>query len=631
METKVFYRQDLDESIYLFNEGKNYESYEFLGAHRYTHVGEEYVSFTVYAPNAREVFLIGDFNNWHDHNLKMANINNSGIWNICITGVMEYQNYKYRIITHDYRSLEKSDPYAFYSEFRPNTASKVYDINGYKWNDKKYMEKRLKKDHQREPMSIYEVHLGSWMRHFDNRYYTYIDLCDVLPDYVKSMGYTHVEFMPLTEYPFDGSWGYQVTGYFSMTSRYGNPKQLMRLIDEFHKRDIGVILDWVPVHFTKDDHGLRQFDGTALFEKPDPYRANVEGWGTLYFDFYKKQVRNFLISSALFMLKYFHIDGLRVDAVSAMLYLTYGGKNLVNEYGGPENLEAIEFIKELNSVIHLYHSDTMIMAEESTAYPDLTKPIDQGGLGFDYKWNMGWMNDTLFYFEKDPIERKNYHDKLTFSITYCFSENFVLPFSHDEVVHLKKPMIEKMPGDYLTKFRALRALYSYMYAHPGKKLMFMGDEIGVFEEWNENKELSWSVLDYENHRYLQDYVKKLNKVYKSERPLHEIDDSYDGFEWIEHENVDENIIAFERIDKDKNKVLCFFNFAPVYRNNYRYGVDEKGIYKILINSAHKRFGGDVQRNTPIHSKEIPSHNREYSIEIDLQPYQALFIKLSHKK
>lgn len=626
----AYFRRDLDEQIYLFNEGKNYESYEFLGAHKYEYNGKKWMSFCVWAPNAREVFLMGDFNNWHDHNLRMSNINNSGIWNICIDEFGLYQNYKYRIITPDYRSIVKSDPYAFYSEFRPATASKIYDLNGYKWSDKKYLEKRLKKDHQHSPMSIYEVHLGSWMRHYNNEYYSYDDLSKVLPDYVKKMGYTHVEFMPITEYPFDGSWGYQVTGYFSPTSRFGDPKGFMNLINEFHKRDIGVIMDWVPVHFTKDDHGLRKFDGTALFEKEDEYRANVEGWGTLYFDFSKQQVKNFLISSALFFMKYYHIDGLRVDAVSAMLYLTYGGKNLVNEYGEPENLEAIEFVKELNSVIHLYHSDTIIIAEESTAFPDLTKNIKDGGLGFDFKWNMGWMNDTLSYFEKDPIDRKHFYNKLTFSITYCFSENFVLPFSHDEVVHLKKPMIEKMPGDYYTKFRALRSLYAYMYAHPGKKLMFMGNEIGVFEEWNENKELSWSVLNYESHKYLQDFVSKLNEVYKNEKPLHEIDDSYDGYEWLELNNGDENIIAFQRIDKNNEKVLCFFNFSPVYRNNYRYGVDDKGMYKILLNSSHRKFGGEIDRNKPIYSKEIPFQNRPYSIDIDLPPYQALFIKYIKK-
>lgn len=630
MNLDVYYRDDLSEAVHLYNEGKNYESYEFMGVQKIRKNGRDYASFTVWAPHAREVFLVGDFNQWHNSNLPMKNINGSGIWNICISLYRQYDNYKYRIISPDYHEIYKADPYAFHSEFRPNTASKVYDIKGFKWSDKKYMQKRLKTSHKSKPISIYELNAGSWMRHYNNDYYTFNDLAKVLPNYVKDMGYTHVEFMPLTEFPFDGSWGYQVTGYYSITSRYGTPKDFMNLVNEFHKRDIGVILDWVPVHFTKDAHGLSYFDGWAVYEKPDPYRANNEGWGTLYFDFYKNQVKNFLISSALFFLKYFHIDGLRVDAVTAMLYLNYGGKNLVNENGGFENYEAIEFIKELNSVVHLYHSDCLMIAEESTSYPKLTHPIENGGLGFDYKWNMGWMHDILDYFELNPIERQYHHDKLTFTITYAFSENFVLPFSHDEVVHLKKSMINKMSGYYDDKFRALMSLYAYMYAHPGKKLMFMGDEIGTFEEWNYDKELSWSVLNYDRHRQLKDFVKKLNEVYKDEKPLYDIDDSYDGYEWIELTNKNQNIIAFERIDREDNKVLCFFNFSPVNVDNYRFGVDKKGLYKIILNTQHKNFGGEIQRNTPLYSKEIPHNGRNYSVEVDLKPYQALFIKYNKK-
>lgn len=626
MDLNVIYRDDLQESIYLFNEGKNYESYEFMGAHKYTKDKKKYISFTVWAPLAREVFLVGDFNEWHNHNLPMRNLDNSGIWNICIENAEEFQNYKYRIISHEYKEIYKADPYAFHAEFRPNTASKIYDFNGYKWQDKKYMNKRLKTNHREQPMSIYEVHLGSWMRHFNNDYYTFDDMAKVLPDYVSKMGYTHVEFMPLTEFPFDGSWGYQATGYFAITSRFGTPKDFMNLVDEFHKRNIGVILDWVPVHFAKDAHGLIHFDGSAVYEKADYYRAQVEGWGTHYFDFGKKQVKNFLISSALYFLKYFHIDGLRVDAVSAMLYLNYSGKNLYNEDGTSTNWEAVEFIKELNSVIHLFHSDVMMIAEESTAFPKITHPIDEGGLGFDYKWNMGWMHDILDYFELDPVYRKYNHDKLTFTITYAFSEHYILPFSHDEVVHMKGSMINKMNGYYDDKFRALMSLYAYQYAHPGKKLMFMGDEIGTFEEWNYDKELSWSVLNYETHQRLHDFVKQLNDVYKSEKSLFEVEDDYSGYEWIVVDDKDANTIAFERIDKEGNKVLCFFNFSPEYRSNYRFGVDKKGMYKILINSAHKNFGGPIQRNTPYYAKEISSHNRPYSIEVDLPPYAAIFVK-----
>ena len=629
MNLEVIYRRDLDESIHLYNEGKNYESYEFLGVHKYEHDGKVYASFTVWAPNARDVFLVGDFNQWHDHNLRMENINNSGIWNICISQFREYDNYKYRIISQDYREIYKADPYAYHSEFRPNTSSKVYDLDGYEWQDQEYMKNRLKKDHKHSPMSIYEVHLGSWMRHLDNNYYSFSDMAKVLPDYVKDMGYTHVEFMPMTEFPFDGSWGYQVTGYFAVTSRYGTPKDFMYLIDEFHKRGIGVILDWVPVHFTRDAHGLSCFDGWAVYEKPDPYRASVEGWGTLYFDFYKPQVKNFLISSALFFMKNFHVDGLRVDAVSALLYLTYGGKNLVNEYGGQENLEAIEFVKELNSVVKLFHSDVLMIAEESTAFPKITEDISKGGLGFDYKWNMGWMHDILDYFELNPIERQHNHDKLTFTITYAFSENYVLPFSHDEVVHEKGSMLNKMNGYYDDKFKALMSLYAYMYAHPGKKLMFMGSEIGTFEEWNHDKELAWSVLNYDRHKYLKDYIRDLNKLYKSEKAFYEVDDSHAGYEWIDVHNNAENIIAFERIDKDGQKVQCFFNFSPVYRDGYRFGVWEEGKYDILLNSSHKKYGGD-EDDYQLNSVDIEWQGRPRSVVVNLKPYQILFIK-SNKK
>lgn len=622
----TYYRTDLDESVYLFNEGKNYESYEFLGAHKYLIDNKEYTSFCVYAPNAKDVFLVGDFNGWNNHNLKLKNINNSGIWNICIENFYEYDNYKYRIISSNYEEFYKADPYAFFSEYRPKTASKLYDLDGFEWSDKKFLKKRLNTNFNNEAISIYELHLGSWMRHPDNRYYTYLEMAEVLPKYVKDMGFTHVEIMPLTEYPYDGSWGYQVTGYFSITSRFGTPKDFMKLVDEFHKKNIGVILDWVPVHFTKDAHGLAKFDGSCLYEKDDEYRANVEGWGTLYFDFGKNQVKNFLISSALFLLKYFHIDGLRVDAVSAMLYLDYGGKNIRNHDGSIENYEAIEFIKEMNSVIHLFHSDVLMIAEESTSFPKITKAISDGGLGFDYKWNMGWMHDTLDYFELDPIKRQFHQHYLTFSLTYAFSENYILPFSHDEVVHLKKSMIGKMHGNYWEKFQALKALYAYQYAHPGKKLLFMGSEIGTFDEWNENQELAWSVLQYEHHRYLKDFVKELNNIYKKENSLYEIEDSFAGFDWIEHENHNQNIIAFERINLKGEKVQCLFNFSPVYIENYRFGVTKEGRYKIILNSTHKKYGGSTQRNKAIYSEKVEKNGRKNSIVIDLPPYAAIYIK-----
>lgn len=629
MNNRVYYRTDLDEDIYLYNQGKNYKSYLFLGAHKYKQEKRDMVSFCLWAPNAKEIYLVGDFNCWDQVNLPMKNINNSGIWNICLEGVEDFANYKYRIISRDNRVIYKADPYAFHAETRPNTASKYYQIDNYKWKDGKY-QKNKPLSNKDKPMSIYEMHMGSWMRHEDGTYFSYNELEKILPAYLKKMNFTHVEFLPLTEYPYDGSWGYQVTGYYAATSRFGKPEDLMSLIDRLHENGIGVILDWVPVHFTKDDHGLREFDGSSLYEKSDPYRASADGWGTLYFDLYKAQVKNFLISSALFWLEYYHIDGIRVDAVAAMLYINYGGKNLTNMYGGQENLEAIDFLKEFNYAVHEYFPNAMTIAEESTAWPKITARLEDGGLGFDYKWNMGWMNDTLSYFESDPIHRKYKQDKLTFSITYCFSENFILPFSHDEVVHLKKSMLSKMPGFYEDKFKGLMSLYAYMYGHPGKKLLFMGNEIGTFDEWNEDIGLAWSVLDYEKHTYLQAFVRDLNLLYKNESALYEVDDSYAGYEWIEHENHDESIIAFERINRQGDKIICLYNFTPVFRKSYRIGVDHKGIYRVLLNSASKRYGGPVQRYSPLYSENEGRHGKMHSICVDLHPYQAIFIKLSHR-
>ncbi len=628
---KYYYSDQNDKDVYLFHEGKNYKSYEFLGAHKICNNGEEYMRFAVWAPNAKAVFLIGDFNSWNKEDLPMKRINGSGIWGIYVSDVKEYDAYKFRIISWDDREVIKADPYAFHAETRPNTASKIYDIDGFEWSDKRWMNKRKKVDHFHTPMSIYEMHLGSWMRHPDGSYYSYIELAERLPEYVKEMGYTHVEFLPITEFPYDGSWGYQVTGYFAATSRFGTPKDLMHLIDALHKKNIGVLMDWVPVHFTKDDHGLREFDGSCLYEKNNPYAASAEGWGTLLFDFYKPEVRNFLISSALFWLDKFHFDGIRVDAVAAMLYLNFGGKNLCNEYGGTENHEAVEFIKELNSVVHLFFSDVMMIAEESSDWEGITAPVSEGGLGFDYKWNMGWMNDTLRYIATDPINRKYHHDLMTFSMMYAFNENYILPFSHDEVVHLKKSMINKIPGDYHMKFAGLKGLYGYMFAHPGKKLLFMGSDIGNFDEWNENVELPWSVLAYEKHQGLKRFVSDLNKLYTKNSEFYELDTSYDGFNWVDVENSEESIFIFERINKKDERIICIFNFTPVYRPGYKVGVLEKGIYKVLLNSEHRWYGGLVNRNTPYYTKEEYAHNRKYSIHVDIPGYSAIFIKLSTRK
>ncbi len=628
---RYFYSDENKDDVYLYHEGKNYKAYEFLGAHKLNINEGEYTRFAVWAPNAREVFLTGDFNSWHNHDLPMQRINGSGIWGIYVKDVDELDAYKYRIISWDGRELYKADPYAFHAETRPFTASKVYDIEGYEWSDKAWLRKRAKKDHFHSPMSIYELHLGSWMRHPDGRYYTYQELAVRLPEYIKEMGYTHVEFMPVTEFPYDGSWGYQVTGYFAATSRFGTPKDLMHLVDTLHRHNIGVIVDWVPVHFTKDDHGLREFDGSCLYEKNNLYAASADGWGTLYFDFYKPEVRNFLISSANFWLEKFHFDGIRVDAVAAMLYLNFDGKDLYNQYGGRENLEAVEFIKELNSVVHLFHNDCIMIAEESSDWPNITGKVEDGGLGFDFKWNMGWMNDTLRYIALDPIYRKYHHDWLTFSLVYAFNERYILPFSHDEVVHLKKSMIDKIPGDYHMKFAGIKGLYGYMYAHPGKKLLFMGSDIGEFDEWDEDRELYWEVLKYDKHQGLHRFMKDLNKIYKNYSEFYQLDTSYDGFNWLDVDNSEESILIFERINKKDERVICIFNFTPQYRPKYKVGVLNKGIYKVILNSEHRWYGGLVARNTPYYTKDEYAHNRPQSIEVNIPGYSAIFIKLSSKK
>ncbi|MDO5026619.1 MAG: 1,4-alpha-glucan branching protein GlgB [Tissierellia bacterium] len=628
---KYYHSDQNEKDVYLYHEGKNYKSYEFLGAHKICNNGEEYMRFAIWAPNAKAVFLMGDFNSWNREDLPLKRINGSGVWGIYVSNVKEFDAYKFRLISWDDREIIKADPYSFHAETRPKTASKIYDIDGFEWTDKTWMNRRKKKDHFHKPMSIYEMHLGSWMRHPDGSFYSYLELAERLPDYIKEMGYTHVEFLPITEFPYDGSWGYQVTGYFAATSRFGTPKDLMYLIDSLHRNNIGVFMDWVPVHFTKDDHGLREFDGSCLYEKNNPYAASAEGWGTLLFDFYKPEVRNFLISSALFWLDKYHFDGIRVDAVAAMLYLNFGGKNLYNEYGGTDNHEAVEFIKELNSVVHLFFSDCLMMAEESSDWEGITAPVDEGGLGFDFKWNMGWMNDTLRYIAMDPINRKHHHDLMTFSLMYAFKEKYILPFSHDEVVHLKKSMINKIPGDYHMKFAGLKGLYAYMYAHPGKKLLFMGSDIGSFDEWNENVELPWSVLSYDKHRGLKRFVSDLNNIYKKYGEFYELDTSYDGFNWVDVQNSDESIFIFERINKKDERIICIFNFTPVYRAGYKVGVLEKGIYKTILNSEHRWYGGLVNRNKPYYTKEEYAHNREHSIEVDIPGYSAILIKLSTRK
>lgn len=629
MREKYFYIEDGEMDAYLFHEGTFYESYKFFGAHNIEKDNEDAVRFVVWAPRAKEVYLIGDFNDWNESNLPLKRIGNSGIWNICVKNVREFDCYKYRIISQDNEVRIKSDPYAFHAEERPKNASKYYDINGFKWTDDKWVKK--KEEAYNKPISIYEVNFLSWRKKENGDQYSYRELADELVDYVKEMGYTHIEVMPIMEHPFDGSWGYQLTGYFAPTSRFGTPKDFMYFVDKCHKKGIGVILDWVPVHFCKDDFGLARFDGSYCFESSDYIKAENKQWGTLNFDFSKPEVVSFLISNALYWHEYYHIDGLRIDAVAYMLYLDFTGNDIRNKYGGRENLEAIEFINKLNTTVFKYYPNTLMIAEESTAYPMVSRPVDAGGLGFNFKWNMGWMNDILKYMETDPLYRKDNQKALTFTMTYAFSENYILPLSHDEVVHGKKSLLDKMPGSYDEKFANLRLLYLYMYAHPGKKLLFMGGEFGQFIEWNEWQALDWHLLEYEKHLKIRRFVQELNKLYKKEECLFSQDTSYDGFEWIEHTNHKESIIAFERIGKSGDKLITIFNFTPVERKKYPIGVSEEGLYKTLINSDHKRFGGTTKRVKSYPTSNKTHHGRKYSILVDLPPLGGLFLKLSKEE
>lgn len=622
-----YYRDDGDIDAYLYHHGNNENAHKFLGAHFVkSREGKKAVRFTVWAPNAQYVNLIGDFNNWDELDLPLQRVRESGIWSICVYGVKEFDAYKYRIVNYSGEVRYKADPVAFHAEERPKTASKVYAIEGYEWQDAAWMKKRQKRDPYTSPMAIYEVNLSSWKKKPDGNPYSYRELAHDLVDYVKQMGYTHVELMPITEYPYEGSWGYQATGYFAPTSRFGTPKDFMALVDAFHQKDIGVILDWVPGHFCRDDFGLARFDGSNCYEYNDQYRADNEQWGTLNFDLGKPEVQNFLISSAIYWHEYYHIDGLRVDAVAYMLYLNFTGKDIHNDDGSNENRQAIEFLKKLNTTLFKLFPDTMMIAEESTAWPLLTMPVSEGGLGFNFKWNMGWMNDTLTYFEMDPYFRKDHHDKLTFSIMYAFSENFILPFSHDEVVHMKGSMIGKMPGDYDMKFRHLRLLYAYMYAHPGKKLMFMGDEIAQFDEWNEWAQITFEVLEYEKHQKMQDMVKALNKIYKKEAALYDQDNSYDGFLWEDVNNAAESILCFERISRDGEKIIAIFNMTPVPRPAYPIGVDQPGLYSVLLNTDAVKYGGGTQRNKAYRAEEMPHNARPYRLTVDVPPLSALWIK-----
>ena len=618
-----------DVPLYLFHEGSNSNAYEYFGSHR---KNKNTVVFRVWAPDAKNVSVTGDFNDWSETENPMKLLKNSGgVWEAEIKNIKPYDMYKYCITAADGRTLMKCDPYGFHMETRPGTATKYYEIdNCYEWHDEKWVEGRNGKNIYESPVNIYEIHAGSWKQYDDGNFYSYRALADSLVPYVKKMGYTHIEFMPLTEYPFDGSWGYQVTGYFAATSRYGEPKDLMYLVDKCHENGIGVILDWVPAHFPKDANGLYEFDGGPLYEYSDPRKGEHYGWGTRVFDFGKNEVRSFLMSSASFWLKKYHLDGIRIDAVASMLYLDYDRKDgewVPNKNGGNENLEAVEFLQKLNENIFRDFPYAMMIAEESTSWPMVTKPVFSGGLGFNFKWNMGWMNDILRYFSLDGFFRKYNHDCITFSMFYAFSENFVLPISHDEVVHGKKSLIDKMPGSYDEKFAGVRAFLGYMMAHPGKKLMFMGQEFGQFIEWNYEKGLDWLLLDYPKHRALQNYFKKINEFYKANPAFWQIDYSWEGFSWISSDDKDNSVIAFRRIDEKGKEIIVVCNFTNVERCDYRIGIPKKGAYKIVFNSDDVEFGGEGKGNKgKLKTESINMHGFEQSISLDLPPMSAIYIK-----
>jgi len=620
-----------DQDLYLFNEGNHLRLYDKLGAHLATVDGEEGTHFAVWAPNARQVFVIGDFNGWDKARHPLHQRGASGIWEGFIPGVKAGQNYKYFIVSNfDNFSAEKADPMAFSSEEAPKTASVVATLD-YDWNDAAWMKERGAKVGLKSPVSIYEMHLGSWRRKGDNVPLTYRELAEQLPGYLKYMGFSHVEMMPVTEHPFYGSWGYQTTGYFAPTSRYGTPQDFMFLVDSLHQAGIGVILDWVPAHFPSDAHGLAKFDGTCLYEHADPRQGYHPDWGSAIFNFGRNEVKSFLLSSALFWLEKFHIDGLRVDAVASMLYLDYSrkaGQWVPNKYGGNENLEAIAFLKQFNHVVYENYGDTQTYAEESTAWPMVSRPTYIGGLGFGLKWDMGWMHDTLRYFSRDSVFRKFHHNDLTFRMLYAWGENFVLPFSHDEVTHGKGSMLAKMAGDDWQKFANLRLLYGGMYAQPGQKLMFMGGEFAQWGEWNHDRSLDWHQAGHAPHAGMQNWVRDLNALYKAEPALHELNCNPAGFDWVDANDSQQSVTAFlRRGERAEDTVLVICNFTPVLREGYRVGVPRGGFWKELLNSDATTYWGSGQGNLGgVKAEDTPCHARPYSLRLTLPPLSVSFFK-----
>ncbi len=625
---------DLD--LHLFGEGTHQKLYDCLGAQLRTVDGVAGVNFAVWAPNAKGISLIGSFNDWDGRQHPMQKRIPSGVWELFVPGIGVGQQYKYRVTTESGHQIDKCDPNGFFAEVPPLTANIVADLNSYEWGDTDWISERTETDHLARPMSVYEVHLGSW-RHKEgnhNGWLNYRDLADQLVPYCLEMGFTHLELMPISEHPFTGSWGYQTVGYFAATSRYGTPEDFMYFVDQCHQNGIGVIVDWVPAHFPKDPHGLAKFDGTALYEHADPRQGEHPDWDTLIFNYGRNEVRNFLIANAMFWIDKYHIDGLRVDAVASMLYLDYSredGEWVPNEFGGRENLEAIDFLKQMNETIHAAHPGVLTIAEESTAWGGVSRPTYCGGLGFSLKWNMGWMNDTLRYIENDPVHRKYHHDELTFSLIYAFTENFMLPFSHDEVVHGKGSMLDKMPGDTWQRFANLRLLYAYMWAHPGKKLLFMGGEFGQWNEWDCNTSLQWDLTNWENHQGLQKCVADLNRMYRQEPALYEVDFDGDGFEWIDCTDHHASIMSFARFSRDRKEIIVVCcNFTPVVRSDFRLGVPQAGYYREIFNSDSNFYSGtNVGNGSGVDSQAIGANGREHSIAINVPPLGVTLLKLTN--
>lgn len=621
-----------DVPLHLFHHGENFQAYAFMGAHAAVRHKKKGYVFRVWAPRAKSVSVVGSFNDWNETANEMERLIDGQTFEAFIEGVKQFDDYKYCIKTEDGRTLYKADPYAFHAETPgegKSNASKIYDLQGFRWSDEAYLDKQRHNDIYASPVNIYEVNLLSWRKNADGSYYTYRQLAKELVAYVKKMGYTHVEFMPVTEYPYDGSWGYQVTGYFAVTSRLGEPKDFMYLVDCFHKEGIGVILDWVPAHFPKDAFGLYEFDGAPLYEPSQWDRKEMQGWGTRKFDYGRNEVVSFLISSAVFLFENYHVDGLRVDAVASMLYLDYDKKEgewVPNVYGENKNLEAMAFLRRLNEAVFERFPNALMIAEESTAWPMVTKPTSMGGLGFNFKWNMGWMNDVLSYVSTNPLFRRYNHNKLTFSMMYAFSENYVLPISHDEVVHGKASLIGKMPGEYEEKFAGVRVFLGYMMSHPGKKLHFMGSEFGQFKEWNYKEGIEFFLKDYPMHEKLSVAVRELNELYKTTPALYEIEDSWDGFEWLAADDADSNFVAYQRKDREGNAVVVMLNFSGSDLTNYRLGLP-KGKYQVIYNSDSVRYGGSgaMKKHIFTTTKSF-SHGKEYSIGFDLPKLTCVYLK-----